>query len=326
MKKYELQNQGIPLFVDHVNNLPAIKGTGFDSWYVICNFEADGKQYGLQWHQQVLFGQLITAEYLLMDVERNIWSKLSTTEPVSETSRVEYDKMYVSSSFGTLKGDHRQMQLDLKGRDGEAHVTLRGRGPVLYNGTTGLLKFLGGGDSFEYGYFNMDIEGHVIIQGKTVEIRHATAWFDRQWGASGNANDVKEGKGMNKLSWLWLGMPLGKDDEGAVSLWDAYGRDGRFTFATVYRADGTQLNLPAEVSYDDIWTSQESGNSYPRTVHISVPKEQLTLTLRFVSDTPEVVGTISGCQSLVKVDGQHHGQRIDRYNILEIVGDLCGEI
>ena len=329
MKKFELKSNGIPLFCDEVKDLPAKKGTGFDSWYVICNFEADGKQYGFEWHQQSMFDKFITVETLLMDADRKLWLNHAATEPITDTSGASYTDLNVYSSFGRLDGTRDEMHLRLDVGDGQVDVVVRPTSDVLYNGTTGLLKFLGGGDSYEYAYFNMAIEGTVTIQAKTIEITNATAWFDRQWGFTQEANEVYEGSGMNKLSWLWLGLPLGSDRKEALSLWDAYGKDGRFNFATVYHRDGTQINLPASVEYIDIWKSQQSGNEYPRKVAVHVPLDQIDLMLEFVSDNPEFYredGSINGCQSLCHVTGTCHGQHVDTYNILEIIGDLCGDI
>ena len=66
MKKFELENKGIPIFIDDVKDLPAKKGTHMDSWYVISSFELDGVQYGFEWHQQSIDCNFVTAEFLMM--------------------------------------------------------------------------------------------------------------------------------------------------------------------------------------------------------------------------------------------------------------------
>lgn len=243
MNKNQIKSKGIPLYVDDVKDLPAKETKGFDSWYVISSFDYEGKHYGFEWHQQTLFGKINTVEFLLMDEDRKIWSNNAVTEPISEKAGADKDKLHVYSKFGELSGNEKEMRLKLKVDDGAVDVTVRPRGDVLYNGTTGVLHFLGGDDSYEYGYFNMDIEGIVTLKGKTVPIANTTAWFDRQWGF-GSSEQISSGSGMNRLAWLWLGMTLNPDASEAISLWDAYGAVGRYTFATIYNKDKTQVNVP----------------------------------------------------------------------------------
>ena len=327
MYKYEMKNKGVPLFCDHKADLPAKQGTAFDSYYVICNFEHDGKQYGFEWHHQSMGGQVVTSEFLMMDANREIWSNNAITEPISQTTGQRCDKLFVYSTYGTFEGDHKEMRLKISVDDGAVDVTLKPReNNILYNGATGLLKF-SGSESYQYSYFNMDIAGTMTIKGSTVPITNTTALFDRQWSFVEGIS-VERGSGLNKCAWLWLGMTLNDDSSGAVSLWDSYSSEGRYCFATIYNQNGTMVNAPAEITYEDIWTSKHSGHRYPTAVKISVPLENLELHLTMLPDDPEFYrgdNSICGCQSLCKVEGNYKAKAIDRYVILEIIGDLCGK-
>lgn len=327
MRKYELTSKGIPLFVDATENLKALHNTSFDSWYVISNFEADGVQYGFEWHQQSVQERFCTAEFFLMDAGREIYSNNAVDLPIDLVTQ-SYDELLVMSTIGGLKGDRQEMKLSVQVEDGSVDVTLRPK-DVLYNGTCGMLKFLGGDFSYQYSFPNMEIEGTMTLKGKTVEIRNTTAWFDRQWGTNVKASDaISQGSGMNKLSWLWLGMTL-EEGRGAVSLWDSYGPEGRNAFATILDESGIQYNAPAEVTYENIWTSKDTGYSYPRITNFHVPLADLQLRVEFLADNPEVFREgvpIVVCQGLCKVTGSYKGKAVDRYVILEIVGDLNGEI
>ena len=331
MRKNFAENRGIPLFVNPKADLPAREGAAIDSWYVISNFESEGEQLGFMWHQQIIdagpAGRFLTAEFLLMNGNRNIWSNNSIGVPVSLAAGADRERLNVYSPLGALTGDAGRMELKLHVDEGALDVVLTPKKEVLCNGTTGLLKFMGGIDSYQFSFPNMDIEGSFTLRGKTCRIEKTTAWFDRQWGFEGNPNTVG-GTGMNKPAWLWLGMTLNEDSRRAISLWDCYGKDGRFAFATVLNANGTQVNAAAEVTYDRIWTSEKSGNSYPYEVHIAVPSEDLQMNLTAVIDKPEFSregNDIAGCQSFCRVAASYQGNPIDRYVILEMVGDLCGE-
>ena len=329
MRKYELDSKGIPLFVDVVKDMPARQNTSFDSWYVICNFEHEGKQYGFEWHQQSVKEFFMTVEYLMMDADRSIYSNNAVDMPICEACGHSYEELNVFSPFGTLTGDRNEMKLNIQCEDGAVDVVLRPRKDVLYNGTCGMLKFLGGDFSYQYSFPNMDIEGTMTLKGKTIPITNTTAWFDRQWGVNKASSDhINAGEGMNKLAWLWLGMTL-EDGNGAVSLWDSYGPEGRNAFATIMQSNGIQYNAEAEVTYEDVWTSAKSGNSYPRAVNFNVPKADLAIRVEFISDDPEFFregNPICGCPSLCKVTGSYKGEALDRCVILELINDVNGEI
>lgn len=334
MTKNDRKNLGLPMYVDYKKDL-ALK-PGVSSWYVISNFEADGQQLGFMWHEQLFPGadhktMLATAEFLLMDGSTNTWIDNEVSEPVSKRIGADSDKLHVFSPLGTLCGNHEKMTLKLTAEKGSLDVVLKPRKHVLYNGTTGRLNFAGM-DNFQYAFPNMDIEGVFTLEGKSYPITNATAWFDRQisYGLDQSAF-VKPDNPTLKFappSWLWLGMSLGKDNNEAISLWDAYIADERHGFATVLNADGTLMNVTADVTYDNIWTSSRTGNHYPGVVNISVPTSSLNLKLTAMIDEPEFVHknvNIEGCQSLCKVTGSYKGEKIDRYVILEMVGDICGE-
>lgn len=333
MRKNFLPNNGVPLSVDYKKDLPAKPETAFDSWYVISNFECDGEELGFEWHHQTInagpMGALNTAEFLLMNGTENICFHNALTEPISEKNGADFNKMRVYSSWGEFSGDHNKMILKLEAEDGKLDVVLTPKKEVLYNGTTGLLDFVGA-DSHQFSFPNMEIEGTLTIRGKEYTIKNTTAWFDRQWGYTlSNKESVMEAKpGVVQLSWLWLGMTLNDDNSEAISLWDAYGANGKNAFATILKKDGTQINVLVDITYDEIWNSKKSGRNYPRVVNIDIPSEDINLRLVSMIDDPEFVrnGTgICGCQNLCDVTGSYKGNPIARKVVLEMIGDICGE-
>lgn len=333
MRKNFLPNNGVPLSVDYKKDLPAKPETSFDSWYVISDFECDGEKLGFEWHHQTInagpMGVINTAEFLLMNGTKNICFHNALTEPVSQKNGADVDKMRVYSSWGELSGDHNKMTLKIEVEDGELDVVLTPKKEVLYNGTTGLLHFIGA-DSHQFSFPNMDIQGTLIIKGKEYTIKNTTAWFDRQWGYTSSDKEavIPMKPGVVQLSWLWLGMTLNDDNSEAISLWDSYGANGKNAFATILKKDGTQRNVLVDIAYDEIWTSEKSRKSYPRIVNISIPSEDLNLKLESMIDDPEFIRTgteLSGCQSLCNVTGSYRGKSIARNVVLEMIGDICGE-
>lgn len=330
MRRNSMPNKGVPLSVDYQKDLPARPGSSFDSWYVICNFECDGNKLAFEWHHQTVTitseMKMVTAEFLLMNASENLSIHNALTEPGSETSRADEEKLCVLSSWGEFSGDNSKMTLKLDVAEGKVDVVLKPKKEVLYNGTTGLL-YLAGTDSHQFSFPNMDIEGTLTIKGKEYTIKNTTAWFDRQWGF-GFSQTEGFGPGMFQVSWLWLGMTLNDDKSEAISLWDAYTADGKHAFATFLKKDGSQVNALADIKYDEVWTSKKSGKNYPRIVSISIPSEDFNVKLVSMIDDPEFVRegvNISGCQTLCNVTGTYKGKPIARDVVLEMLGDVCGE-
>jgi predicted secreted hydrolase len=329
--KNSLPNRGVPLFVDISKDLVPKADAALDSYYVNCCFEADGKQLGFEWHEMIYRlpqGSFTSTEFLLMNGSENHFFPNTLSEPLKQNNSIPDGQLSIFSSIGELKGDQKEMTLRLQSDKGNVNVVLRPRKEVLYNGTTGLLN-LAGSKSYEYAYTNMDVEGTVTIDGKEYKVKNATAWFDRQW--SGAPEAVSDGDSMKIISssWLWLGMPLNEDLSAAVSLWDLYADGGRNTFATILNKNGTQINIPANISYADIWTSSKSGNKYPGKVHVTIPEEELDFTLEALITNPDFVHSdgkgVPGCQVLCNAKGTYQGKAFNRTVIVEMIGDLCGK-
>ncbi|MDO4556124.1 MAG: lipocalin-like domain-containing protein [Lachnospiraceae bacterium] len=332
MNRNQMNNLGIPLSVNYKEDMTAKKDGSFDSWYVICNFEAEGEKLAFEWHQQSIKfgsgGRMSTAEFLLTNGSKNICKHNAFTELEGPDFGSDADRLHVFSSWGSLDGDYQKMTLKLQTATEAVDVTLVPTEQVLYNGTTGLLHF-GNDDSYQFSFPNMAIAGTLTIEGKTYEIQNATAWFDRQWGFDlSKTESVGKAPGMFQRSWLWLGMTLNQRKTEAISLWDVYLAEGRHTFATFIHENGTQVNTLAEVTYEDIWKSSKSGNFYPRIVNIRVPEKELKLKLVSMVDDPEFVRDqmgLCGCQNLCTVTGSYHGEPIRRDVVLELINNVCGE-
>lgn len=332
MNRNQMKNHGIPLSVNVKENMPAVKNGTFDSWYVISNFEADGKKFAFEWHQQALkigpLGRIVTAEFLITNGSEDICKHNAITEREGSKAGASADKLHVWTAWGGMDGDETRMTLKLNAGTEGVDVVLTPTGQTLYNGTTGLLHF-GSNDSYEFAFPNMKIEGTLTFEGKQYPITNTTAWFDRQWGYEmSKIESVGKQPGMFQQSWLWLGMVLSEDKKESISLWDAYLKNGRYNFATFIHADGSQNNAVAEVRYEDLYTSAASGNTYPRTVYVDVPQEDLHLKLESLITDPEFYREklgLSGCQCLCHVTGSYKGQNIEKDNVLELINNVCGE-
>lgn len=328
MRKNLLPSQGIPRFVNAERDLIAKHNTNFDSWYIIANWEYEGNQYGFEWHDQTLGDKFVTTEFFLMDETRNIFKNYAFDAPVDGvTFGVDYDKLRVFTPAGGITGNREEMKLHMENEGNIVDVVVRPGDTVLYNGTVGLLPFLGS-DSYQYAFPLMEIEGTMVLEGKTIPIQNTTAWFDRQWGLQSNNDAIFAAHPGMRMAWTWLGIVLNGGKEGVVSLWDSYASEGHSSFFTAVKANGLQYTEECEVTYNDIWVSDKTGNSYPKSVNFKCDRVGMDLTAEFIPKDPEFARQtipIHGCQSLCKVKGKFDGHEINQYQILELINDVCGD-
>lgn len=328
MSRNSMKNNGLPMFADPVKDLNGKGAIMMDSYYFNAAFEAEGKILGIQWHQQTNdtpAGKNVSVEFDIMDGSEHSYSPHATLLPLGKDAGADEKSLRVFSPLGVVQGDSHRMSAKLRDGDDGMDLVFDIQPQILYNGAMGMIRFLGT-DSYEFAYPNMVMNGTVTYKGKVYTVKDQKAWFDRQWSFKPNGiESIVAAPGVTQLSWLWTGMNLSDDGTESISLWDAYGAKGKNSFATIVYPDGTNINYLMDIDYGDLWVSEKSGNTYPRTVRISVPKAGLTMTCRAMIDDPEAVSPlVSGCQGLVEVTGTYKGKEFRRYTIQEIVGNLCG--
>jgi hypothetical protein len=336
MRKIFIENKGIPLFIDAQADLAAKGEAATDSWYVKFNFKAGDnpsgtlrdREIGLEWHQMVVrvdpFTNINVVDFLFMDATHNLWLEHTDGGLADKKNGPTPGLCHVTSKFGTLDGNIKQLTLRLTANDGAVDVTMKPTKQVLYNGSVGLLPLLGDNNSYQFAFPNMEIEGTVRLNDETFAIQNATAWLDRQWTAPLNINAFP--------SWVWLGMSLNPEKTAVISLWDVIDTKTRkrYGFATLLDEQGVQSNHVAQVTYHQSWKSDRSGNNYPTAFTIVMPTADLELSLIAMVDRPESIkgmGAIQlqGCQSLCTVTGHYGSTQIDQTEIVAMVGDVCGE-
>jgi len=332
-----MNNKGLPLSVDAINDLHRKRGIAYDSWYIKADFESDGHILGFTWHQGMLHTpdgkEIVSAETVFMDATEDTWINKDLTAPESSENNCSYDELNVYSSWGSLKGNRETMSLTLDLGENKLDIKLTPQEEVLYNGASGLITF-NGTPSYQYSFPNMIMEGTFTIKGKTYEVKNSTAWFDRQIGKVERLDILQEGANLDgtlvpgKSTWLWLGLALGEERKEAISLWDIYSGNTRYAFATIADKFGAQTNAVADITYDEVWTSSKTGNKYPKVLTIKVAAVDFEVKLTSYSNSENVefvrdIQGLEGCQCLYHGIGTYKGQKIDRAVNLEMIGNLC---
>ncbi len=145
--------------------------------------------------------------------------------------------------------------------------------PALHD-TDGWIDFEDAGSSYYYSWTRMEATGAIAAGGDAALIAvEGEAWFDHQWG-----DFIAVGGG----GWDWFAINL--DDGTDMTLSLVRDADGSYPliYGTLVRPDGTFEHLPREaftVTPLDEWTSERTGATYPSGWAISVPGEELEITL-----------------------------------------------
>lgn len=331
MRRDQMPNSGLPLFVNPVKDLPAKEGNFMDSWYVNACVQVEGRVLGIQYHHQLQgspMGLLCNSEFALMDGTDHSYHPYALMCPVDENNGSDGTKLNAFSAWGALTGDEKKMTLKLASEDCQLNVTLENKGDLLINGTMGMIRFIGC-DSYQFAYPNLVMNGTLTVAGKEYKLVNEHAWFDRQWSDRAiEGESVLRLPGVLQDSWVWFGIPLSPAKEEFLSFWDTVDQTGRHIFATVRTKDGQQKNVLCKTEYSDFWTGTmcEPGNTYPRTSRIIAEEIGLDITLKSMIENPESGNAmICGCQDLCHVTGTYNGAPVDTYTVLEIVNNVCGE-
>ncbi|MEX1158850.1 MAG: lipocalin-like domain-containing protein, partial [Thermomicrobiales bacterium] len=143
--------------------------------------------------------------------------------------------------------------------------------PALHNGV-GYVDFGEAGGSYYYSRTRIDVSGTLTVDGQPLQIT-GDAWFDHQWG-----NFISVGAG----GWDWFAVQLDDGQDLTISL--IRDNDGRLvmSYGTLVRADGEQIHLDPgdiDVATTDIWTSPNTGATWPSGWTIELPDEGWSLAV-----------------------------------------------
>jgi len=144
--------------------------------------------------------------------------------------------------------------------------------PALHD-DDGWIDFGPAGGSYYYSRTAMTVGGTLTVDGRALSV-DGSAWFDHQWG-----DFISVGGG----GWDWFAVNL--DDGTDLTLSLVRDADGSYPliYGTVVARDGTAWHLGREdftVEVTDHWTSPATGADYPAGWTITIPGEDLALTLR----------------------------------------------
>ena len=186
-----------------------------------------------------------------------------------------------STDNGVVANDHAWAMSGIGGHDSisaatsdfalDLSLTSVRSAPVLHDGN-GWVDFGPAGGSYYYSWPRMTAVGSLVLDGLPMSVT-GEGWFDHQWG-----DFIAVGGG----GWDWFAVNLTDGTDLTLSLVRAADGTYPLVYGTYVAADGTVTHLPQSaftVNATGSWTSPGSGATYPAGWQISIPSQQLSVTL-----------------------------------------------
>ena len=220
-----------------------------------------------------------------------------------------------------MNGD--KIILEAGNRDMQLNLELKPRKPLAFHGDRGLSKKGSGKGQASYytSFTDLETSGSIKTKpdGPQITIQ-GISWFDHEFGSAQLAQD-QEG-------WDWFGLHLSDGRDLMIYLLRKTDKSlNPESSGTIVEPDGTSRNIkPSGISVTvlDRWKSKRSGGSYPCRWRITIPSEQIDITVAPLVadqelDTRQTTGIIYW-EGAVVGQGMSRGRKIDCEGYIELTG------
>ncbi len=303
-------------------------------WYYTGNLDtADGRHFGFQ---LTFFRQGLVAEpperesnwgarnvymshFALTDVSNE---KFYTAERFSRDGaglagaqadpfRVWTESWEASGSpdSGTrLRANHDGVAIDLIARSVK---------PPVLQGDAGFSKKSGdpGAASYYYSLTRMETSGTITINGEQVAV-NGLSWMDREWSTSILSAD--------QIGWDWFALQF--NDGVDFMFFQIRLKDGSIeplSSGTMIAPDGSATRIVRDdirIEVLDQWTSPLSGAAYPSRWQVTIPQEDLEVTIEPYIVNQELPLSILYWEGAVKFSGSRRGTPVSGNGYIEMTG------
>ena len=265
-------------------------------WYFTGHvFTTDGRRYGYEltffrraidderaWTNQSRWAirQLYFAHFALTDEESGQFryaekiSRAGLGKAGADTGALHtwIDRWSVKAATA----DHRQLQLNAATSEFSIHLVVEALKSPVIHGVQGISqKGPGPGNaSHYYSLTRLRTKGTLWVKGEPMEVS-GTSWMDHEFGSAELSEDL--------VGWDWFSIQLESGHE-IMAYWLRH-EDGTFSSAssgTLVHPDGRSDHLTRDDLKLDIlnhWKSEESGARYPSRWILSIPSQELQLTI-----------------------------------------------
>lgn len=158
-----------------------------------------------------------------------------------------------------------------------------------------------GNASYYYSLTNMTTTGTLQIDGREIAVT-GKAWMDHEWGTSALEDQA--------VGWDWFSIQL--DDQREITYFNIRNADGSispYSTGTLTLADGTTRKIERDSIKLEVlqqWQSDQ-GTQYPAQWRLSLPSEQLELTITPQLANQELPLTVRYWEGTVTISGNATG-------------------
>jgi predicted secreted hydrolase len=173
--------------------------------------------------------------------------------------------------------------------------------------------------SMYYSYPRLGVVGVLTLDGEPVEVE-GTAWMDHEFGTTM--------LGKNQIGWDWFSIQLANNEE--LMLYGIRRPDGSYdphAVGAYIQANGARVPLAPDqytIQVLDHWTSSASKAVYPSKWRITVPSQNLDLTVTpYVQDQElrtESSTRVTYWEGAVRAQGTRGGAQIAGEGYVELTG------
>ena len=275
--------------------------SGHDFGYQLTFFRRALTPYEVERESNWASNQIYFAHFALTDIENEKfysnerWSRgaMGLAGAESKPLRVWIDDWSVEGDGDIFK---------LKAQDGVVSIDLLllpVKPPVL-QGDKGLSQKSAepGNASYYFSQTRIDTSGRIVIDGSEFKVR-GLSWLDREWSTSA--------LGENQEGWDWFSIQL--NDGREIMLYQLRLKDGGidpYSSGSIIQKNGKLMSLKAgdfNIEVRDTWESPASGTLYPSKWQISIPKQDIELTVVPLLRDQELLHSFVYWEGAVKVSG-----------------------
>jgi predicted secreted hydrolase len=172
-----------------------------------------------------------------------------------------------------------------------------------------------GNASYYYSLTRLETSGTIQVADTVHEVT-GLSWMDHEWSTSALAPD--------QVGWDWFSFQF--DDGSELMVFQLRKEDGSidpFSSGTLIAPDGSTRHLDRdafEIRVEDTWRSPRTGATYPARWSISVPAEDLMLTIDPHLVDQELTVSYAYWEGAVRVEGERAGQAIRGDGYVEMTG------
>lgn len=212
---------------------------------------------------------------------------------------------------------HLRAQTSAGQEDVAIDLVLRETLPPLLHGEQGLHQkgLEAGNASYYYSLTGLDVAGTVTTPEGTTPVT-GQAWMDHEFGTSALSNNV--------LGWDWFSVQLENGDKLMLYQFRMVeGAETIPTHSTLRRADGDVRILSGDeytISPLDSWTSPRTGIVWPMGWNVTIPDEELALTIQPLFADQEMQVQFVYWEGAIEAEGTLAGAPIRGRGYVEMTG------